>query len=83
MKETTASTVLRPLCAMQRSRFGRDYDVSHLASHPQQKTSSLRVVGRLDPAGGANQWFDTVNLDVTMTLNRDGPYATAHYSCSP
>jgi hypothetical protein len=57
--------------------FGRDYDVSHLASHPQQKTSSLRAVGRLDPAG------DTVNLDITMTLNRDDPYATAHYSCSP
>ena len=59
--------------------FGRDYDAAHLANHPQQKISSLRAVARLDPA----EWQDTVNLDVAVTLNRDGPTARAHYSCSP
>jgi hypothetical protein len=62
--------------------FGRDYDAAHLATFPQQKISSLRAVARLDPAS-VNQWHDTVNLDVAVTLNRGGPAATAHYSCSP
>jgi hypothetical protein len=62
--------------------FGRDYDAAHLASHPQQKVSSLRVVGRLDPAG-KNQWWDTVNLDVVLTLKRGGAAAMARYSCFP
>jgi hypothetical protein len=63
--------------------FGRDYDAAHLASHPQQKISSLRAVARLDPAS-ANDWRDTVlNLDIAVTLKRGGPARRAQYSCSP
>jgi hypothetical protein len=67
--------------------FGRDYDDAHLASHPQQLVSSIRV-GRLDPAKeradpDANKyWWFNVALDVKLRL-RAGAGASSPYACTP
>jgi hypothetical protein len=69
--------------------FGRDYDEAHLATHPKQLVSSLRV-GRLDPRkeradlsdGDVKWWWFHVALDVKLTL-RAGSAGSAHYTCTP
>jgi hypothetical protein len=67
--------------------FGRDYDEAHLASHPRQLVTSLRV-GRLDPAkeraepDASKWWWFNVALDVKLSL-RGGGGASAHYACTP
>jgi hypothetical protein len=68
--------------------FGRDYDETHLASHPKQLVRTIRV-GRLDPAGervhpsnAGDPWWFNVTLDVKVTLRTGGKDATAHYACT-
>jgi hypothetical protein len=68
--------------------FGRDYDEAHLASHPKQLVTSLRV-GRLDPAkekanpDASKWWWYNVALDVTLALRSGGAATAAHYDCTP
>jgi hypothetical protein len=68
--------------------FGRDYDETHLASHPRQLVRTIRV-GRLDPAGehahpisAGEPWWFNVALDVKVTVRTGGASATAHYACT-
>jgi hypothetical protein len=70
--------------------FGRDYDQAHLASHPKQLVSTIRV-GRLDPKKeranlsdtDVKWWWFNVELDVKLSLRSGGTDKTAHYACTP
>ena len=68
--------------------FGRDYDSTHLARHPQQKVTKIRV-GRLDPAKekaenpDSELWVHSVILTVALSAKAGGPVSAAQYACRP
>jgi hypothetical protein len=68
--------------------FGRDYDAAHLAKHPQQKVTSIRV-GRLAPAEErldkslAQTWPEDVKLSVALTLKTGSARRAMKYACDP
>jgi hypothetical protein len=68
--------------------FGRDYDVAHLAKHPQQKVASIRV-GRLAPSEERRDknlvqtWPDGVKLSVSLTLKAGSARRALKYACDP
>jgi hypothetical protein len=66
--------------------FGRDYDTAHLAKHPQQKVTSIRV-GRLNPGeerrDADQKWPDGVKLSVALTLKAAATRRALTYVCNP
>jgi hypothetical protein len=68
--------------------FGQDYDAAHLASHPKQVVTQIRV-GRLTPDkerdGDSVEkwWWFNVKLDVSVTTRSALQTTTVRYACSP
>ncbi|MEO5756493.1 MAG: hypothetical protein ABIQ51_06520 [Mesorhizobium sp.] len=67
--------------------FGRDYDASHLASHPNQLTQSIRVfrgpveLASFASGGDATNWPDGADIAVSVTTRLKSGKVTQTYSC--
>ena len=66
--------------------FGRDYDDTHLKTHPNQLTQSIRVfrgpveLASFAASGDAANWPDGADIAVSVTT-RKGKKVTQTYSC--
>ncbi|WP_214472250.1 hypothetical protein [Mesorhizobium sp. dw_380] len=67
--------------------YGRDYDASHLASHPNQLTQSIRVfrgpveLASFASGGDAANWPDGADIAVSVTTRQKSGKVTQTYSC--
>jgi hypothetical protein len=67
--------------------FGRDYGASHLSSHPEQETATIRVYrGPAEVASYAannspDNWPDSADLMVAMTTRKGAQQTVQGYSC--
>lgn len=69
--------------------YGRDYAPAHLASHPGQATTSIRVwrdAARIDADRAKNllpDWPDGASVKVSATTRKGGKSVVLTYVCSP
>jgi hypothetical protein len=77
------------LAADQPFCFGRDYGPDHLAAHPKQLTTSIRVfrdARSIDADRAKNllpDWPDGATVKASVTTRANGKPATLVYSCAP
>ncbi|WP_457797870.1 hypothetical protein [Methylocystis sp. S23] len=69
--------------------YGRDYSPEHLAAHPRQVTTSIRVSRSAKAIDGDRarnllpDWPDGASVAAAVTTRKDGRPRTMFYSCTP
>jgi len=68
--------------------YGRDYDTTHLAKHPEQVTVSVRVqrgVTELSAYATTSKklWPESADIVVTLTTRKESGKVGQKYSCNP
>jgi hypothetical protein len=67
--------------------YGRDYSASHLASHPEQETATIRVyrgpkeIASYAATNTPDNWPDGAGLVVSMTTRKGSQQTVRNYSC--